>query len=108
MLSKFNDYIFSVIDFKSNYLIDKLHNICTGRVEKRLADLLCSFGEKYGIHNGRSVFVPFPMSRSRISDMINCRAETVSRIISDWESKSLIEVSKEGFDLCELSKQNFV
>ncbi len=107
MLSNYNDYLFKIVDYKSQHLIGKLHNICTGRVEKRLADLLCSFGDKYGIHNGRSVFVPFSMSRSRISDMINCRAETVSRIFSDWESKSFIEISKEGFDLCNLHQQKF-
>ena len=107
LLGSYSNYLFDLVDHKSRYLIDKLHKICTGRVEKRLADLLCSFGDKYGIHNGRSVFVPFSMSRSSISDMINCRAETVSRILSDWESKSIIEVRKEGFDLCNLSKQNF-
>jgi len=103
LLSKYSIHIFDLLESKLKFLADKHHRVCTSRVEKRLADLLCSFGERYGIHNGRSVFVPFSMSRSRLSEMINCRPETVSRVFTDWESKSMIEISREGFDLCDLA-----
>jgi CRP/FNR family cyclic AMP-dependent transcriptional regulator len=51
-----------------------------------------------------SRLVPIRLSRADLSDMVGCRAESVTRVVSAWERDGVMETLREGFVLTNTAK----
>lgn len=83
-------------------LVRRLHNVTVSSAEQRLAllfdKLAYSCGIRKKLDNGAVViFVPMPLSRSDLAQLINTRPETAIRLMSKWRDEELVETLDDGF-----------
>ena len=80
-------------------LTRRMEEVTTGSVRSRLARVLVRLDEEIGLHDARGRFVPAPLKRGDLAEMISCRVETVIRTMTDWQRRGLVETQREGFIL---------
>lgn len=69
----------------------------TGSVEYRIGRLFATLAERMGRRRDGGVFVPLPLSRQDIADLVGTTIETAIRVMSRWQKEALIETEKKGF-----------
>ena len=80
-------------------LLARMSHLTEGSVENRLHKLLGDFGDRYGMFTGKTTFIPLSISRQKLAEMLNCRSETITRIVSKWKRNGEVEFRKEGIEL---------
>jgi len=75
--------------------------ISNEQVEQRVAHTLLRLAKQAGrkVHNG--IEIDFPISRQNVAEMTGTTLHTVSRILSAWESKGLVEGGRQRIVLCD-------
>jgi CRP/FNR family transcriptional regulator len=68
-----------------------------GSAELRAARLFLTLADRVGIPRGSGTFIPLPLSRQEIADLIGTTLETAIRLMSRWQKDDLIETGKSGF-----------
>jgi CRP-like cAMP-binding protein len=63
----------------------------TEEVERRVAHTVLRLSKDAGKSEGGGVRIDFPITRQDIAEMTGTTLHTVSRILSSWESKGLVE-----------------
>jgi CRP/FNR family transcriptional regulator len=69
----------------------------TGSVEYRTARLFGTLASRIGERRSEGVFVPLPLSRQEIADLVGTTIETAIRVMSRWQKEGLVETEKAGF-----------
>lgn len=69
----------------------------TGSAEGRAARLLLTLADRVGLPRGEGVFIPLPLSRQEIADLIGTTLETAIRLMSRWQKEELVLTEKSGF-----------
>jgi CRP/FNR family transcriptional regulator len=69
----------------------------TGSVEYRMARLFSTLAGRVGQRNGQGVFIPLPLSRQEIADLVGTTIETAIRVMSRWHKEGVVETDKKGF-----------
>ena len=69
--------------------------ISTEQVEKRIAHALLRLVKQSGRKVEHGVEIDFPISRQDIAQMTGTTLHTVSRTLSAWETKGLVESSRQ-------------
>ncbi len=69
----------------------------TGNVEYRAARLFETLAARLGKEGAGGVFVPLPLSRQEIADLVGTTVETAIRIMSRWQKEALVETDPKGF-----------
>jgi CRP/FNR family transcriptional regulator len=70
----------------------------TGSVEYRAARLFATLADRMGQKRSNgAVFVPLPLSRQEIADLIGTTIETAIRVMSRWQKEGIVETDKRGF-----------
>lgn len=69
----------------------------TGSVEYRTARLFATLAARMGQKREEGVFVPLPLSRQEIADLVGTTIETAIRVMSRWSKEGLVETDKKGF-----------
>jgi CRP/FNR family transcriptional regulator len=69
----------------------------TGSVEDRMARLFSTLAERIGQKSGEAVFIPLPLSRQEIGDLVGTTIETAIRVMSRWQKENIVETDKKGF-----------
>jgi CRP-like cAMP-binding protein len=69
----------------------RLREMSTEEVERRVAHTVLRLAEQAGKKEGNGVRIDFPISRQDIAEMTGTTLHTVSRILSAWEAKGLVE-----------------
>jgi CRP/FNR family transcriptional regulator len=70
----------------------------TGSVEYRTARLFSTLAERIGQKRADgAVFVPLPLSRQEIADLVGTTIETAIRVMSRWQKEGVLETDKKGF-----------
>ncbi len=82
----------------------RLETLARGSVESRLARVLVELDQDVGLPDARGRLVPIRLSRADLSDMVGCRAESVTRVVSAWERDGVMETLREGFVLTNTAK----
>jgi CRP/FNR family transcriptional regulator, nitrogen oxide reductase regulator len=67
----------------------------TQQVEKRIAHRLLRLVKQSGRKVEHGVEIDFPISRQDIAQMTGTTLHTVSRTLSSWENKGLVESSRQ-------------
>ncbi len=73
----------------------------TQQVEQRIAHALLRLAKQSGRKLERGVEIDFPISRQDIAQMTGTTLHTVSRTLSGWESRGLIESGRQRIVLRE-------
>ena len=70
----------------------------TGSVEYRSARRLATLADRMGQKQSNgAVFVPLPLSRQEIADLVGTTIETAIRVMSRWQKEGVVETDKKGF-----------
>src|SRR5437763_4358052 len=69
----------------------------TGSAEHRAARLFLTLADRVGIPRGSGTFIPLPISRQEIADLIGTTLETAIRLMSRWQKDELLLTEKSGF-----------
>jgi CRP/FNR family transcriptional regulator len=73
----------------------RMEDLGGGGVEYRLGRVLQSFCAA-ATNPGGPIFVPVPLTRQDLADMVGARVETVIRIISRWQKEGLVGSDERG------------
>lgn len=82
-------------------LLDRYRELSTERVERRIARVLLRLARQTGRRTDRGVLLDLPLSRQDLGEMTGTTLYTVSRTLSSWEQKGLIETGRERIVICE-------
>lgn len=74
---------------------DRYRELATERVERRLARAILRLASQTGRKTPEGVLLDLPLTRQDLAEMSGTTLYTVSRILSQWESKGLILSGRE-------------
>jgi CRP-like cAMP-binding protein len=74
---------------------DRVRELSTERVERRIARALIRLARQTGKKVREGVLIDLPLSRQDLAEMSGTTLFTVSRTLSQWESKGLIQSGRE-------------
>ncbi|MEO8218002.1 MAG: Crp/Fnr family transcriptional regulator [Acidobacteriota bacterium] len=69
----------------------------TGSAEIRAARLFLTLAARIGHSRSDGVFIPMPLSRQEIADLLGTTLETAIRLMSRWQKEKLLLTKKTGF-----------
>jgi CRP/FNR family transcriptional regulator, nitrogen oxide reductase regulator len=75
--------------------------ISNEQVEQRVAHTLLRLAKQAGRKVDNGIEIDFPISRQNVAEMTGTTLHTVSRILSAWESKGLVEGGRQRIVLCD-------
>jgi CRP/FNR family transcriptional regulator, nitrogen oxide reductase regulator len=75
--------------------------ISNERVEQRVAHTLLRLAKQAGRKVENGIEIDFPISRQNVAEMTGTTLHTVSRILSAWESKGLVQGGRQRIVLCD-------
>lgn len=78
-----------------NEFQDRLRELASERVERRLARALLRLARQAGKKTAEGVEIDFPLSRQDLAEMSGTTLFTASRILSEWERKGLVRAGRE-------------
>ena len=82
----------------------RLEEMTVGSVRSRVARVLTRLSEEEGLDDARGRFVPVPLRRGDLADLVACRVETVIRVMTDWQRRQVIDTQREGFVIRSLKE----
>jgi CRP-like cAMP-binding protein len=85
-----------------------VRELTTARVGQRLAHTLLRLARQCGQIGPEGVLITQPLTRQELADLTGTTLYTVSRTLSEWESKGLIESRKRLLLLRSLPKLEHV
>ncbi len=68
-----------------------------GSVEYRAARLFQALAARMGQKRAEGLFIPLPLSRQEIADLLGTTIETAIRVMSRWQKDGLVDTEKAGF-----------
>ena len=74
------------------------------QVEQRVAHALLRLAKQAGRKVESGIEIDFPISRQDVAEMTGTTLHTVSRILSAWESKGLVEGGRQRIVLCDTDR----
>ena len=80
-------------------LQDRYRELATERVERRVARALLRLVRQAGKRTEEGVHIDIPLSRQDLAEMTGTTLYTVSRILSEWEQKGLVNSGRERVTL---------
>lgn len=69
----------------------RLRELATEKVERRIAHTLLRLSRQAGRRTARGIEIAFPLSRQDLAEMTGTTLHTVSRTLSAWEAKGLVD-----------------
>jgi CRP-like cAMP-binding protein len=83
-------------------LTARLSELTGGRVEARIARLFQKLGEKLGQPTDEGgVFIPVPLSRQELADLVGTTIETCIRVMSRWGKEGIVATGPGGFTILD-------
>lgn len=85
----------------SQDLYRKIDQLLSLELRQRMAIELLELADCLGKRNGRGVTINTRLSRNRLSNILGCAHESVSRIMSQWDADSVIRTDEKLITLLE-------
>lgn len=76
----------------------------TGSAEEKAARMFLTLAERLGQRDEESVFIPLPLSRQELADLLGTTLETAIRLMSRWQKEDLVRTEKNGFEIPSVEK----
>jgi CRP-like cAMP-binding protein len=78
-------------------LTNRLTELTGGHIEPRLARLFLKLADDMGQQIQGGIFIPMPLARQELADMVGTTIETTIRIMSRWGKENVVRTEKDGF-----------
>lgn len=72
----------------------RFRELATERVERRVARTLLRLARQAGKRTEKGILIDLPLSRQDLAEMTGTTQFTVSRVLSDWERRDLVEAGR--------------
>ncbi len=72
----------------------RIRELATERVERRIARTLLRLARQTGRKTGEGVLLDLPLSRQDLAELTGTTQFTVSRVLSEWERRGLVEAGR--------------
>lgn len=85
----------------------RIREMSTQEVERRVAHAIVRLSLQAGRKEASGIQIAFPISRQDIAEMTGTTLHTVSRILSAWETRGLVQCGRQKViirDICRLSE----
>lgn len=82
----------------------RIVELSTQHVEQRVARAILRLIDQSGRATERGVEIGFPITRQDISEMTGTTLHTVSRLLSAWEKKGVVESGRKRIVVCDTEK----
>ena len=82
-------------------LTNRLTELTGGHIEPRLARLFLKLADDMGQAGQDGMFIPMPLSRQELADLVGTTIETTIRIMSRWGKERIVRTEKDGFVLVD-------
>lgn len=79
----------------------RIREMSTEEVERRVAHAVLRLSQQAGKPAGSGIRIDFPISRQDIAEMTGTTLHTVSRILSAWEAKGMVEGGRQKLTICD-------
>lgn len=79
----------------------RLVEMSTQQVERRIAHTLLRLAQQSGKRIEKGIQIDFPISRQDVAEMTGATLHTVSRVMSAWEEKGLVESGRQRIVLTD-------
>jgi CRP-like cAMP-binding protein len=80
----------------------RLRELATEKVERRIAHTLLRLGQQAGRRTARGVEIVFPLSRQDLAEMCGTTLHTVSRTLSGWEARGIVDSGRRRVVIAKL------
>lgn len=80
----------------------RIREMSTQEVERRVAHAVLRLSQQAGRKEVDGIRIDFPISRQDIAEMTGTTLHTVSRILSSWETKGLVQGGRRKLLVCNL------
>jgi CRP/FNR family transcriptional regulator, nitrogen oxide reductase regulator len=74
---------------------ERILDLSTQQVEQRIAVAVMQLAQQAGRETEEGVLIDFPLSRQDLAEMTGATLHTVSRTLSAWEERGLVEVGRQ-------------
>lgn len=91
------------LTFRLVELTNRVMELSGGRIEARLARFFLKLADDMGQAREDGVFIPMPLSRQELADMVGTTIETSIRIMSRWGKDGVVKTEKDGFVVADRS-----
>ena len=98
MVVKIPRLALNAMDLLASFVVefqDRYRELATERVERRLARTLLRLASQTGRKTSEGVLIDLPLTRQDIAEMTGTTLYTVSRILSQWETRQLVISGRE-------------
>lgn len=72
----------------------RFRELATERVERRIARTLLRLARQAGKRTEKGILIDLPLSRQDLAEMTGTTQFTVSRVLSDWERRDMVEAGR--------------
>jgi CRP-like cAMP-binding protein len=79
----------------------RVREAATERVEQRIAHTVLRLAEHAGRHRPNGIEIAFPVSRQDLAEMAGTTLHTVSRTLSGWEEKGIVDIGRRRVVVCK-------
>jgi CRP-like cAMP-binding protein len=79
----------------------RLRELATERVEQRIAHTVLRLAQQAGHRTARGIEIAFPLSRQDLAEMTGTTLHTVSRTLSAWEEKGIVDSGRRRVIVCK-------
>lgn len=79
----------------------RLREMSTQEVERRVAHAVLRLAEKAGRKDVNGTRIDFPITRQDIAEMTGTTLHTVSRLLSAWEGRGIVEGGRQKLTVCD-------
>ena len=83
-----------IVGERLDELQQRLHELTAERVEQRIARALARLGRQTGKAGEHGIEIGFPLSRKDLAALTGTGHYTVSRILSDWQERGIIDSAR--------------
>jgi len=83
-------------------LTNRLAERTGGRVETRFARMFLKLADDIGRPHESGLFIPMPLSRQDLADLLGTTVETSIRIMSRWGKDDIVQTLKDGFLVADI------
>lgn len=87
--------VLRILSERMGELSDRLRELATERVARRVARALLRLASKAGRRTDRGVEIDMPLTREDIARLTGTTLFTVSRVMADWEEAGIVESGRE-------------
>jgi CRP-like cAMP-binding protein len=92
----------SVLGARYHEMQVRLRELSTERVEQRIAHTVLRLARQAGHRTARGIEIAFPLSRQDLAEMTGTTLHTVSRTLSAWEEKGLVDSGRRRVIVCKV------